>query len=356
MFSRKLQLLTQIVGSMTLVLLALYGLLALLEGNATSSWATEEIANITGGAQKAPLSQWGDSTVPLVMNYSGYADDHEGKPRTGYYTMTFRIYDDVIATTTLWQEKHINVTVREGDFSVLLGNNTPLTNTLFTDPDRFIGVTVHPYNEMIPRQRFASVPYAMHSYHATKADLLSGQSARVLMPPGTIVGYGGETPPDGWLLCDGSEVSRSKYPELFAAIGTLHGEGDGQTTFNLPDYRGRFLRGVDGGVGRDPDANSRTASNLGGNSGDAVGSVQGSATGRPNTPFTTDTTGEHFHQTPTLDGLSGSYEVAAGRYGYDYGDQSPPTTSDGNHSHTITSGGDNETRPINSYVNFMIKQ
>ena len=170
MLFRKFQLLTQIVGSMTLVLLALYGLLALLGGHASNSWAAQQIANITGAPQKAPLSQWGDSTVPLVMNYSGYADDHEGKPRTGYYTMTFRIYDDVIATTTLWQEKHINVTVREGYFSVLLGNNTPLTNTLFTDPDRFIGVTVHPYHEMIPRQRLASMPYAMHSYHATKAD------------------------------------------------------------------------------------------------------------------------------------------------------------------------------------------
>ena len=170
MLLKRLQVLTQIVGSMTLILLALYGLLALVEGNATSSWAEQQIAKVTGGTQNAPIHQWGDSTVPLVINYNGNADDHEGNPLTGYYTVTIAIYDNVIATSPLWSEEHHNVTVSKGDFSVLLGNNTPLTNTLFTHPDRFIGVTVHPYDEMVPRQRFASIPYAMHSYHATEAD------------------------------------------------------------------------------------------------------------------------------------------------------------------------------------------
>ena len=49
-----------------------------------------------------------------------------------------------------------------------------------------------------------------------------------------------------WLLCDGSAVSRTTYADLFALIGDGFGEGDGSTTFNLPDYRGKFLRGLGG--------------------------------------------------------------------------------------------------------------
>lgn len=51
--------------------------------------------------------------------------------------------------------------------------------------------------------------------------------------------------PAGWLLCDGAPVSRSAYSALFAAIGTLYGPGDGTTTFNVPDYTGRFILGAD---------------------------------------------------------------------------------------------------------------
>src|SRR5690606_25683019 len=54
---------------------------------------------------------------------------------------------------------------------------------------------------------------------------------------------GGTTAPDDWLLCDGSAVSRSEYPRLFAVIGTAFGAGDGSTTFNLPDLQQRFPLG-----------------------------------------------------------------------------------------------------------------
>jgi microcystin-dependent protein len=54
----------------------------------------------------------------------------------------------------------------------------------------------------------------------------------------------------GWLLADGSQVSRTTFAALFARIGTKHGAGNGSTTFNLPDVRGRVLMGVDGAAGR----------------------------------------------------------------------------------------------------------
>lgn len=71
-------------------------------------------------------------------------------------------------------------------------------------------------------------------------------------PPGKIDAFAMSSPPTGWLFCDGSAVSRATYAALFDEIGTAHGIGDGATTFNLPDYRGVFLRGFDGGRGLDP--------------------------------------------------------------------------------------------------------
>jgi microcystin-dependent protein len=66
-----------------------------------------------------------------------------------------------------------------------------------------------------------------------------------LLPSGVMFPYAGATLPSGFLFCDGSAVSRTTYANLFAAIGTAWGSGDGSTTFNLPDYRGRVLAGSD---------------------------------------------------------------------------------------------------------------
>jgi microcystin-dependent protein len=78
---------------------------------------------------------------------------------------------------------------------------------------------------------------------------------------GLIAFFSASTAPDGWLACDGAVVSRTTYAALFAAIGTTYGVGDGTTTFSLPDLRGEFLRGLDGGRGVD--------------SGRTIGSAQG---------------------------------------------------------------------------------
>lgn len=92
-------------------------------------------------------------------------------------------------------------------------------------------------------------------------------------PIGTILPFAGIVAPEGHLFCDGSSQLRTTYPKLFAVIGTAYGSADG-THFNLPDLRGKFLRGVAHGQASDPDRASRTASATGGNTGDNVGSVQ----------------------------------------------------------------------------------
>jgi microcystin-dependent protein len=62
-------------------------------------------------------------------------------------------------------------------------------------------------------------------------------------PVGQINGFGGATAPTGWLVCDGSAVSRVAYASLYTIIGTTYGAGDGTTTFNLPDLRAKVPAG-----------------------------------------------------------------------------------------------------------------
>ena len=64
-----------------------------------------------------------------------------------------------------------------------------------------------------------------------------------LMPSGSIIAWGGKysTIPSGYLFCDGSAYSRTTYSTLFAALGTIHGSGDGSTTFNIPNLKNKFI-------------------------------------------------------------------------------------------------------------------
>jgi microcystin-dependent protein len=71
--------------------------------------------------------------------------------------------------------------------------------------------------------------------------------------PGTVIYSAANTAPTGYLVCDGAAVSRTTYATLFAVIATTHGPGNGTTTFNLPDLRGVFIRGIDRARGLDTD-------------------------------------------------------------------------------------------------------
>lgn len=82
---------------------------------------------------------------------------------------------------------------------------------------------------------------------ATKTNLQA--TIKALVPAGVVAEYGGVNAPSGWLLCQGQAVSRTDYADLFAAIGTKYGEGDGSTTFNLPDARDAFPQGANGNLG-----------------------------------------------------------------------------------------------------------
>lgn len=71
--------------------------------------------------------------------------------------------------------------------------------------------------------------------------------ANLLNPPGVIACFGGSSAPTGWLLCNGAAVSRTTYSDLFTIVGETYGVGNGVTTFNVPDMRGRIPVGLDAG-------------------------------------------------------------------------------------------------------------
>jgi microcystin-dependent protein len=172
-----------------------------------------------------------------------------------------------------------------------------------------------------------------------------------VIPAGTIAPFGGGTVPAGWLLCDGSTVNRTTFANLFLAVGTLHGQGDGSTTFHLPDYRGRFLRGADdmgtGAAGRDPNAGTRTAANTGGATGAGIGSVQSDAMQQ-----ITGTTSGRIMGSWSGTGAISPINAAGNLYGGGGGNGRDISFDSANSPGARTS---TESRPQNANVEYIIK-
>lgn len=180
---------------------------------------------------------------------------------------------------------------------------------------------------------------------------LGSQSIALLqLPSGTLIDFAGTVEPSGWLLCDGRAVSRTTYASLFASISTAFGSGDGSTTFNLPDFRGRFARYNDN-MGTAQGAASR-------DTGRVHGSAQTQATAKNGLGVTLANTDlSHTHTIGT-----GAAATQAGLNfttpNYDANGSVRGTNSASvsmNHSHTVTWSGDTETRPINLACNKLIK-
>jgi microcystin-dependent protein len=75
----------------------------------------------------------------------------------------------------------------------------------------------------------------------------TGASWQPGVPVGSVSAYAGSAAPSGWLLCDGAAVSRTTFAALFGVVGTTYGTGDGSTTFNVPNLKGRVPVGLDAG-------------------------------------------------------------------------------------------------------------
>jgi microcystin-dependent protein len=207
-----------------------------------------------------------------------------------------------------------------------------------------------------------------------------------VIPVGGIVPYGGTTAPSGFLLCDGTAVSRTTYKALYDVIGTAYGVGDGSTTFNPPDLRQKFPLG-------------KAASGTGNTLGATGGAIDHTHSGGSHThTFATTTAldGDHAHtvaahthtiahthtasgtvdpttvdQTVTVDTGSGvdvtldihthTYSATTGgSSNANTGSASPATSADGDHTHAVSgtsdaaSGTTGTNNPPYAVVNFVI--
>jgi microcystin-dependent protein len=173
------------------------------------------------------------------------------------------------------------------------------------------------------------------------------QNNSIVTVPGTIDTWGGIIAPIGWLLCDGSLISQSTYSALFSSIGGSFGISGG--FFNIPDFRGRFLRGVSGVSPNDPNKTTRTAMNIGGNVGNLIGSIQSNSTA---VNGLTISDAGHFHYiSNTSQTQLGSGKITCGSDGPEGANPYTDTTS----SNVSLGTGDSETRPLNAYIQFIIK-
>lgn len=194
-------------------------------------------------------------------------------------TLRISLYPGQTAASPTWVETHNAHTDYSGCFGITVGKGMRDASSIaakYADIN-FASVYYWMKIEIMEGSNYREVSFAQlpSSPYSEVAYSSSG------VPAGMIVPFAGpaENIPTGWLLCDGAEVSRSAYPNLYQAIGVCWGEGDANSTFNLPDLRGMFLRGVSGESGRDADADSRTMliADKGGNTGNNVGSYQNDA-------------------------------------------------------------------------------
>ncbi len=303
------------------------------------------------------------------FSFQGYARNIDGAALSSVnIEVQFTIYPDGGAAA--YVESHTSVaTDAYGVFHVVIGEGTPTTGTyegldFANNNDYFLKVETKVVGgtfATISDAEMQSVPYA--------------QVADNGVPVGSIIIFGGPKTnvPDGWIECDGRAVSSTNYPKLHAAIGTAWGDGStgtGSGDFNLPDLRGVFVRGVDSGVGKDPDATVRVGIRDGGNTGDQVGSYQSHAfedhQHDVDPPlWSTDTQGNHSHTQRLGNGGHGSTglpdfsdtigengttttEVAgAHNHNFDIPSFSSDYANSGNH--------ETETRPVNAYVWYIIR-
>lgn len=262
-------------------------------------------------------------------------------------SLRISLYPGQQATSPTWVETHNVQTDVSGSFGITVGKGKREGNSVAARYSDINFAAVYYWMKIEIKEgntyrevSFAQLPSSPYSEVAHNALPFSA---------GMIVPFAGpaENIPAGWLLCDGSEISRSEYANLYQAIGVCWGAGNNSTTFNLPDLRGMFLRGVSGESGNDEDADSRTMllTDKGGNTGNNVGSYQGDAirniTGQTNGSWSDDSReGAFYRIDKKCQGTFYEWSKIWTRLGFDA-------------SRVVPVGSDN--RPKNVYVTYIIK-
>lgn len=180
--------------------------------------------------------------------------------------MEFRLYDALTGGTQIGPViPKPTQPVTDGVFQVELD----FGSAAFIGAPRYLEVTIEG-TTLSPRQAVTATPVAVYALSGNAGPQGDPGPAGAQgpqgpagpagpdLPAGTLMMYAGNTVPEGYLIANGAQVSRTTYADLFQAIGTTYGIGDGTTTFNLPDFQLRFPLGASGALGITGGATTKT--------------------------------------------------------------------------------------------------
>ena len=211
---------------------------------------------------------------------------------------------------------------------LILYTNTPLTDTDYE----------FNWQKVINYLTDGTADVTVDTLSATTSISVGGSDITALYPVGGMLDYGGDTAPTGWMICDGTAISRATYATLYAVIGTKYGVGDNSTTFNIPDYRNKLPIGASATM--------------------VIGTTGGSVTiseanlpshlhtiGHSHSTFVGPETASHIHQMDYIAAVNGFTGSTFGLCSTQAGNSSQPVTpvagqvytktESGSHSHTV---------------------
>lgn len=258
----------------------------------------------------------GGIPAPETLFYSGFLQE-AGKPVEGERNFDVVVWDSMSKTTELCSTSATAVPVKGGRFRIALAEEC--TGVMRNNANTFVEVLVN--DASLGVAKIGAVPYAVEAGNG--------------VPPGTILAFAGQTAPPGWLPCDGTSYPRTQYPDLFQVVGTQWGAADG-TSFNVPDLRGKFLRGMAPSGGADPDCATRAPAGP-----DAQGGCD-----KPGTDQAQQL-GAHTHDVYGVN-ING-FSSGSGSQFYGFG------VAPANHVTSNAAVQTSESRPLNAAVNYIVK-
>jgi microcystin-dependent protein len=200
--------------------------------------ASEEIVTVVESAGGTSLTVVrGQDTTTAIAHDPGAVIKHMITPRdlrepqshieaSSAYEIKNNGQDPAVTTANITKTVH-GIGTSEGSV-VGTAKSQTLTNKTISLSNNTVTGTTAEFNTALTDGNFATVAFVQET-----------------LPAGSIIASAATSTPTGWLLCDGSAVSRTTYSSLFSAISTTYGSGNGTTTFNLPNLKGRIIVGLD---------------------------------------------------------------------------------------------------------------
>lgn len=181
--------------------------------------------------------------IPPGFNIQGRLTDMSGVNRDGAFQIKFSVFSVAEGGIAVWEKTMSSVMVKNGNFQVILQGEGDvggqLEDAVKNLDTAYVEIKIGTEPPLVPRQPLLRSPFSVPGF------------------VGAVMYFARLDCPNGWVPADGRAIPRSgDYKDLFLALGTTFGQGNGTTTFNLPDLRGMFVRGWDsgGGAARNLDA------------------------------------------------------------------------------------------------------